>query len=185
MVKRTRGGRYPRYYKRSNFKKITSNYVSAKFDVSKRLLLSAEFFRFDDTGTAQNFTDLLTSAPDFQMYRQLYLSYKLQGFKLEVTPMLTSSDFVTNGSYTIGLLSDNDGVTFANITEADKSIQLNFNQIQKRYWSFKSGATGWIGVEESNLLPGKIGVGATNNATSGQAYWSVKFTFYILFKNKN
>lgn len=188
MVKRYYRKKNYYYYRRASkaaFNKIASNYSKAKLDVLKRILLSSEYIRWDNpNSTTVTLHDLINSSPDFQMYRQLYMSMKLTGVVAMVVPMIKTSAYAGIGSYALGLLTDNDGDNFANVVESDKSIILDFQHVGRRYWSFYGGSTGWLDIEKGELFPGKFGINATDLPTAGEAYWTVKFTFYLLMKNK-
>ena len=173
------------YISKKNFLRIASNYSRVKFDLSRRFLLSSQNFQFENASETLSIADILTACPDFQWYRQLYQSMKVTGVAATIVPMLSSSDFATDGSYTFALLTDTDGLGFGNVVEADKSIILDFDTTHRRYWSFGTGSTGWIGIEDSNLLPGKFGLAKTNLPSAGTMYWTVKFTVYVLLKVKN
>lgn len=186
MAKKYR--RYYRGYGRASkkvFNKIASNYTKVKFDVSKRILVSTQNIRWDNpNATTVSISTLIDLSPDYQMYRQLYLSMKVTGVAVVVVPMLRSNNYTGAGSYVMGLLTDNDGDNFGNIVESDKSIILDFQHVARRYWSFIGGSTGWINIEAGEDFPGKFGLAATDLPTAGETYWTVKFTFYMLMKNK-
>lgn len=176
------------YYKRASkaaFNKIASNYTKCKLDVSRRILLSSQYIRWDDPNNSLvALSELIAASPDYNMYRQLYLSFKITGVAVQVVPMLHTNNFVGTPSVVMGLLTDNDGNGFGNIVESDKSIILDFQNKFRRYWSFLGGSTGWLDIEKSELFPGKFGVAANDLPSAGEAYWTVKFTFYMLMKNK-
>ena len=177
--------RRKKYYRKKNFNKIASNYSKAKLDVSKRIMATTQGMRWDNpNATTVAISDLIDASPDYNMYRQLYMSFKLTGIAVNVTPMLRSNNFSTVGAICLGLLTDNDGDTFANVVESDKSIMLSFQNDKRRYWSFNGGSTGWVNIEAGETFPGKFGVATGDLPTAGDAYWAVKFTFYVTMKNK-
>lgn len=185
MAKKYR--RYYRGYGRASkkvFNKIASNYTKAKFDVSKRILVTTQYIRFESGASTIAISDILDASPDYNMYRQLYLSMKITGVAATVVPMVRTNNYTGAGSYVMGLLTDNDGDGFGNIVESDKSIMLDFQHVARRYWTFNGGSTGWLDIEKGEDFPGKFGVATTDLPTAGETYWSVKFTFYMLMKNK-
>lgn len=180
-----------RYYRRNRrvsrraFNKIAANYTKAKLDVAKRIILNNQQIRWDNpNATTVSFSDLIDLSPDYNMYRQLYLSFKLTGVSVSVVPMLHTANFAGASSVVLGMLTDNDGDGFANVVESDKSILLDFQNPFRRYWSFTGGSTGWVNIEAGEDFPGKFGVQVNDLPTAGEAYWTVKFTFYLLMKNK-
>lgn len=177
-------GRYGRASKKV-FNKIASNYTKVKLDVSRRILVTAQNIRWDVPNAAiVPISDLIDASPDYNMYRQLYLSMKITGVAVVVVPMLRSGDYTGAGSFVMGLLTDNDGENFGNIVESDKSIMLDFQHVARRYWTFNGGSTGWVDIEKGEDFPGKFGLATNDLPTAGEAYWTVKFTFYMLMKNK-
>lgn len=180
--------RYNRRYTRATkaaFNKIASNYTKVKLDVSRRILVTAQNIRWDVPNAAVvTLSELIDASPDYNMYRQLYLTMKITGVAVSVVPMIRSGDYAGAGSYVMGLLTDNDGGNFGNVVESDKSIMLDFQHIMRRYWSFYGGSTGWVDIEKGEDFPGKFGLAVNDLPTAGEAYWTVKFTFYILMKNK-
>ena len=182
MVKRYRR-RYRRVSRRT-FNKIASNYTKAKLDVSRRILLSANGVQWDNNARTITLGDLIDASPDYNMYRQLYLSFKLTGIVAAVVPMLHTSNLNGASSIVLGLLTDNDGDGFANVVESDKSIMLDYQNPYRRYWNMNGGSTGWVNIEAGEDFPGKFGVQVNDPPTAGEAVWTVKFTFYILMKNK-
>lgn len=179
-----------RYYRnrrvsRRAFNKIASNYTKCKLDVSRRILLNSQAVRWDDpNNSVVAISELIDASPDYNMYRQLYLSFKITGCLVQVVPMLHTNNFAGIPSIVVGLLTDNDGDGFGNVVESDKSIMLDFQNNFRRYWSFLGGSTGWLDIEKAEEFPGKFGLAVSELPTAGEAYWTVKFTFYMLLKNK-
>lgn len=183
MAKRRYYRRFRRVSKRA-FNKIASNYTKAKLDVSKRIFLGINGVHWENNATTITLGDLIDVSPDYNMYRQLYLSFKLTGIAASVVPMLHTVNLNGASSIVLGLLTDNDGDGFANIVESDKSIMLDYQNVHRRYWNMNGGSTGWVNIEAGEDFPGKFGVQVNDPPTAGEAVWTVKFTFYLLMKNK-
>lgn len=169
---------------RRMFNRIAGNYTRARLDVSRRVMLSQNGVQWENNATTITLGDLIDTSPDYNMYRQLYLSFKLTGIAVSVVPMLHTANLNGASSIVLGLLTDNDGDGFANIVESDKSIMLDFQNHFRRYWNMNGGSTGWVNIEAGEDFPGKFGVQVNDAPQAGEAYWTVKFTFYLLMKNK-
>lgn len=184
--------RYKRYYKslkKKNFNYIAKNYNKMICDCAFRLYSSNEFFRssINNLSTIPVAT-LLQNSSDFAKGIQMYQSMKLTGLSMEIQFMGDDGNYQLNGNMLIGgLLTTNDGTSIADLTEANKSILIapQSNFYKRKYWSFNNSATGWIDSASPSLIPGKISFADTAHASSGLAWWSVKVTMYITFKNNN
>lgn len=188
MAKR-RYKRYYKSYKKKNFNYIAKNYVKIQCDTIFRLYSSPDFFRasINNLSTIPTST-LLQQSSDFAKAIQMYQSMKMTGIALEIMYMGDDSNYQLNGNVlTAALLTTNDGTSFGDNSEANRSMMISPQPLfhSRKYWSFNNSATGWIDSAAPNLLPGKLNFSATNNASSGLAWWGVKVTIYMTFKNSN
>lgn len=186
IIKMAKYKRAKKWYGKKNFNKIAKNYTKVRIDRSYRLLLTTQRINFADVNANHiALQDAISTMPDYQMYRQLYHSMKLTGVAILAVPMIHSQNYAGMNTISLALMTNNDGINIGNVVESDRSLILNFQQSQRAYWSMHSGATGWIAVDDVNRLPGKIAAAVDDLPTAGEAYWVVKLSFWITFKNKD
>lgn len=181
--------KYYKSYKKRQFNYIAKNYIKVQCDCCFRLYSSPDFFRasINNLSTLPVST-ILQQSSDFAKAIQMYQSMKLTGLAMEIVYMGDDGNYNLNGNMLIAaLLTTNDGTSLGDNAEANKSILISPQPLfrSRKYWSFNNAATGWIDSAAPNLLPGKINFASTANASSGLAWWSVKVTCYITFKNSN
>ena len=190
MVKGTKVTKKRSYYywRRKRFKQIASNYAMAKLDIMRHVIISSTGAKFDaPNASTMQLRYILNNSSDYQKYRQLYQSLKVCGLAMYIVYGGGTLNWGDDpGSTCISLLSDADGTSFDDIAEADGALILaTATQNSKKYWSFKGASTGWIAIEQIDLLPGKIGVACSRNPIGGTAFFTIKFTVYCTFKIKN
>lgn len=174
------------YYKRKTFNNAIRNYNRARFDKAYTIFMTSQGIKFDTGETTIDISKVLENSPDFQMYRQLYQSFKISGIALLIVFGLHSSTIGGIVSPTVSLLTASDGVNFGNTVEADRSIMLGFDGWSHRsYYNMHGGLTGWISLDDLADVKPKIGVAVSNNPTQGEAYWTMKVSIWCMFKNKN
>ena len=179
MVKtttKTYSKRYYYYWRRKRFKQIASNYAMAKLDIVRHVVISNNGVRFDaPNASTMQLRYILNNSQDYQKYRQLYQSLKVCGLALYTVYGGGTINWGDEpGTIAISLLSDADGTNFDDIAEADGCLILSTaSQNSNKYFSFKGASTGWIAVEQIDLLPGKIGVGCSRVPQGGTAFWSI------------
>lgn len=188
MAKRT----YRRYYRRNfyNRVKIMRNYFKARLDTSMRAALDTAGFKFiENNASTRNLAQVLESCSDWNAYKQLFHTFKLTGLAMEAIPNLPiagqASPFAANGTYCVGLITQGDTTNYANLLEAKNTILLTPTQTQRKYLSFNGGETSWIATSQTSDLDGKFYTETNSLASSGGMVWSIKFSFYITFKNPN
>ena len=187
MAKYKRRGYY-RYYKRKKFNNIAKNYAKARFDWATRIQLTSQYIRFsENTAAAITVYYILNNCPDYNSYKQLYQSFKITGLAVDISSQYNSDDLVYTGIYAFGLLTDADGGNLTSVVESDRSLILSpTGYAARRYWSMRGGSTGWLNTQcQQHELPGKFALAAQDFPNMGECYWTIKFSIYCLFKNKN
>lgn len=187
MAKRRYYYRRKRYYRY----KIMKNYFKARLDTAMRVALDNAGFKFiENNATTRNLAQVLESCSDWAAFKQLFHSFKLTGVLMEAIPNLPliggdNKPFAANGTYCVGLITQGDTTNYANLLEAKNTILLTPTQTQRKYLSFNGGETSWIVTSQTSDLDGKFYCETNSLATSGGMVWTVKFSFYITFKNPN
>lgn len=174
-------------YRRKRFLKAISNYNYGKFSCVYKLHLTTQYFRFTAGAVvAIPFTTILNQSPDFNIYKGLYQSFKICSLLIELVPNMCAPENIPdmqNGSLALSVMTATDGQGFANVVESDSSMIINFNE-QRKYVKFPAGLTSWFPLVATAGDP-VIVVAHDGLPAAGEFFWSVKFTFYCMFKNKN
>jgi hypothetical protein len=175
-------GNKRRYWRRKkNF--IMKNYFKMKFDMIERLGMDENDFKFMTWNS--NYHDIVTilkGCTDWVAAAGLFHSFKLTGMVITATPGVYGDDFYCRGSPCIGLMTSTENANFQTLAESNNSIVLSYNETKRKYISFHGGETGWIGTD-TNDLNGRIYADTLATAQNGQFIWTIKFTFYCIFKN--
>ena len=176
---------YKKYYK-PNLQKIMKTYFKMRFDYVERLRLDQSAFKFVSWNTNnKSIQSILNGCADWPKAAALFHSFKLTGIAIEVMPGIIGAGFRGVGSYVVGLLTSSDVTDFNNLVEAKTSIVLKYIEGSRKYISFNGGETGWISTSDLSQLDGKMFAETNSLAESGDFYWSIKFSFYVTFKNPN
>ena len=185
MVKYTKyvNGRSRKSYSysgnRFRFYKAISNYHHVKLSTSDIVEYSGSTIKFvANNGNFVPIETLLQGCPDFKTYRDLFVSFKVRSISVHAVPLCNVSDFV-GGSAFLALLSDNENPNLTTCVDSDHSLVLNPNQFCSLY--IKMG-TPWASSNDSSLGFGRIGVASNGATTQGAMRWTIKFTFYVLYK---
>ena len=174
--------------KKKTFNYVSRNYNRARFDKVYSLLMTSQGMKFDNGEDSVGLFKVLEQSPDFQMYRQLYQSFKVTGVAICVVFGLRGSEAIAGPvAPAISFLTPSDGTNFGNVVEADRSIILGFDAFTHRaYWNLHAGLTGWMSLDNiATDLKQKIAASINANPSSGTAFWSVKVSVWCIFKNKN
>lgn len=175
-------------YRRRNFRKIASNYSRFNCTICRRIYSTTSGFSFDqDNSSVISLGNLLIKSTDFVKLRQMYQLMRITGIGIEIDFSGATSNYQGNGAQRLfAFLTTNDGTAITDCEEADNCVCMcpcdGFKA--KRYIKFPGGAN-WLDTSLNELMPGKFALSQTENATSGNAYWQIKFKFYITFKVKN
>lgn len=175
-----------RYYRKSNkagFLKAISRYHYTKLSTFGQIML-------DNTGIKFGFNSsqillagtALESCNDWKQYTGLFLSYKIRGVKVTLTPNYPQ-DIDYRGTAAFGYVSNADAASVGDTVESNKSVLLNPMQQSSVYWPLTGGLTEWIPTTYQNMTIGKFQCTTSTNAVSGGIVWSYKIDFYVIFKN--
>lgn len=182
MVKRATRRRYAR----RRIQKVMRNYLKVRLDCIQTIQHTTEATHFrENNQTNRTLSALLELCNDWAMYRQLFHSFKLTGFAIQVTPLSTTADYASAASVILALQTSRDNNDFNSISEANTAIILTPYAPIRKYKSFNGGEFGWTSTDDLTLMDGIMRIGTNANASAGGAIWSVRFTFYITLKNPN
>lgn len=189
-----------RWSRKKYFSFVAYNYTKTKLSISKRIDLTADHCQFigDNVESLSVFT-LIGECPDWDKYRDLYLSYRLTGIKIESTPCPMINGATVGQTPTgqfpypkvqfpsapaVGIIGVYHAATYQGIVECDKHITLSFTNKTSRYFGLLGGAFGWDVTNSPNEQNYKVAVNVLGLPTLGEAIWNVDFHFYITFKSK-
>ena len=189
-----------RWSRKKYFSFVAYNYTKAKLSTSKRIDLTTQHCQFiGDNLEVLPVSTLIGECPDWNKYRDLYLSYRLTGIKIECTPcpiivgaavgQTTSGQFPYSkvqfpSAPAVGIIGAYDDSTYHGIVESDKHITLSFTNKTSRYFGLLGGVFGWDVTNAPNEQNYKIAVNVLGLPTLGEAIWNIDFHFYITFKSK-
>lgn len=172
---------YARYRKRAFYKAVSSFHATKlSFSCMIDYYGSNLFFDFNN-GKNFELSDGLARCTDFKNFRNIFLLMKVKGLAISVMPHPPVKDF--NGqTVMMGVMTDTDGLTPGDIIESNNGFPLPFTNIMSKYISFKGASTGWISSTNNNVVPGVCAIAAPGAATQGAMRWTVKFTYYVIYK---
>lgn len=173
-----------RYYRNKN--RIMRNYFKMKLDIVERLGMDNSGFKFISwNSNAKDIGVVLNGCDDWPKAAGLFHSFKLTGVAITAIPGVYGSDFYARGSPMVGILTSNEQANFNTLAESNSSIVLSYNETRRRYYSFHGGETGWMSTDMLADLNGRIYAETLSLAETGNFVWTIKFTFYVTFKNAN
>lgn len=184
MVKYGYSRYFRRKYKRRNFNKITKNYTQVTFDKTLKVIAQTGQFQFDSGANHILLGDILIDTVSYNRYRDLYSSIKIKSISVVAVPQLRTTTFATSGTGVIGLLPENNGNTYQEITESKNSILLSYTETTRGYWYIPGGLNSWFAIENHDDIPTKLATNTDSTPTAGQAFWSIKISIRCLLKNK-
>jgi hypothetical protein len=170
--------------------KVMRNYFKAKLSCTDRIMMDDTIMKLASVN-AQNklVKSYITSCQEWQLYQGIFGSMKLTGILIEtfpnaVTATSTQDPMVMPGTYIIAYKPADTGTSLAALSDTSNAIILSVNQNQRKYVNLHGGPTGWfdINVIDDNLS-GMIATQYNNLIQNGGMVWTVRFTFYITFKN--
>lgn len=129
--------------------------------------------------------DIVNLCPDFTTYKALFLSYKVTGIKITVTPQYPLANFDMRHAVMLGVTASSDDQTASAVAESNKSLILSPLQMVRKYFNLQGGIIGWQPTTPTgtNLGGGYITVASDGFANAGGIIFSVVFDFYVMFKN--
>jgi hypothetical protein len=166
------------------------NYFKAKLSCTDRIMLDGDGMRLASSNSQNKFARAyITSCQEWQAYQGIFGSMKLTGILIETFPnQLTSIDLevpiVVAGTYIIAYKPVDTGTSLAALSDTSNAIILVSNQIQRKYVNLHGGPTGWFDINliEENLS-GQIATQYNVLPQNGGLAWTVRYTFYVTFKN--
>lgn len=180
MVKKNGNYNNKKYYSRKAlFYKSIKTYHYAKLSLGCTIEYTGASIKFThNNGNTLALKDAIQDCADFKPYANLFLSMQLRGVAMLITPMPGIAQF-RGSSCILALLSDQDGNTYRDCIESDQSIIMPFQNTASKYFRTK---TAWTATDDPTPFPGKFAINAEAQSDSGAFRWSIKFTFYILYK---
>lgn len=189
------------YYRRRRkfaFYRAISNYHKTKLTYTTRLALTQTscIFLAQNTNVLQ-LSACLSSAPDWDVYKNIFLSYKLTGIAFTAIPCPIFPNTVvattTTGQFPVqktnivsmpivGLISFTDADTYAGIAESNKSMILNAYNTTRAYWSLQGGAVSWDCTNAPNEQSARFATNVEGLPSDGELRWAIKIDFYIIYK---
>jgi hypothetical protein len=166
------------------------NYFKAKLSCTDRILLDSDGMKLASSNSQNKFVrSYITSCQEWQLYQGIFGSMKLTGIAIETIPnVVTKTEaedpMVMAGTYIIAYKPVDAGTSLTALSDTENSIILSVNQNQRKYVNLHGGPTGWFDINliEQNLS-GQIATQYNNLIQNGGVVWTVRFTFYITFKN--
>lgn len=187
MVK-TANGRYAlarrRYWRRNaySFLKAIRTYHYVKLSVTDMIEYAGSTIKFaSNNGSYASVSDILAGCPDFKIYRDLYVSLRVRSISVQVTPLCNMENFI-GATAAIALLASNEPANISTCTDSDHSLVLNPNQFCSMYWKC---AYPWANSNDASESFGQIGLAIAGSTTQGAMRWTVKFTFYVMYKTNS
>lgn len=178
-----------RYYRRNRyrrFKSMISRYHATKLTYVDNIRLATNELKFVKQDAARaRIGDIVALCPDFTAYKALFLSYKVTGIKITVTPQYPLANFDMRHGVVLGITAASDDETASNVAESNKSLILSPIQMVSKYFSLQGGIIGWQPTTPAGqtVAGGYITVASDGYANGGGIIFSVVFDFYVMFKN--
>ena len=173
-----------RYWRRNgySFYKAVKNYHYVKLSISDLVEYTGNKITFlSNNGNVASISDILNGCPDFKLYRDLYVSMQVRSISVQVTPCCNIDNFVGGAAY-IALLANNETVTITSCEDSDHSLVMNPMQFCSMFW--RTGYP-WSSSDDISESFGKMGLAINTPTTQGAMRWTVKFTFYVLYKTNS
>jgi hypothetical protein len=170
--------------------KVMRNYFKAKLSCTDRIMMDDTIMKLASSNSQNKFVrSYITSCQEWPAYQGIFGSMKLTGILIETFPnAVTTTDsenpMVMPGTYMICYKPVDAGTSLTAISDTTNAIVLSTNQNQRKYVNLHGGPTGWFDINliEQNLS-GQIATQYNNLIQNGGMVWTVRFTFYITFKN--
>lgn len=167
--------------------RLMKNYFKMRFDYVDRIGIDTSALKFITfNSNNRGIGSILVMCSDWPKAAGLFHSFKLTGMVIQATPIMGTDDWYGRGTVALGVMTDSDTYDFNNLVESNMSMVLSQTQITRRYYSFNGGETGWVSTDNPpNALNGKVYTETDSLAQKGGFLWSIKFSFYVTFKNSN
>ena len=176
-----------RFYRRRrgySFKKAVSNYTYTKLSTLDEITMDGGSMKLTKPNDVKdNLYNYLSRCADWKTYTQLYTSFKLVGLAITVTPNTPVGTFKWAGTGAIAYTAFADQTDVSSCIESNKSLMLSVVAPTRRYFPLNGGVTSWVSVSSPAQVPGNILVACNRYPGDGGLVWSVRFDFYVMFKN--
>ena len=191
------------YYRRSrhaskaSFNYIASHYFKAKITTNFRIQYDSSGIKLLPANSDRiNISNNIAESDEWKTFRNLFLSYKLTGISVVVTPIPGVPAIITSQTNTgvfplavsdlraapyFGVISSYADVTVKNIADSDKSLLLSYTTPVTKYWKFN--IADWANSSSPNEANGRFAVGVDANTESSINTWQVRCTYYTLTLN--
>ena len=124
------------------------------------------------------FGDAIQYCPDWKTYAKLFLTMKVRGVAIQITPIGPTGNF-SGTAAAIALLTNTDTNTFNECIESDQGLPLPFQNFANKYFKVNMD---WTPTDDVSNTGGKFCLNAEGSSTSGAFRWTIKFIFYVLYK---
>lgn len=175
-----------RYYRRRgwSFKRAISNYTYTKLSTLDEISMDNTGMKLIKPNDVKwNLYQYLNLCADWKTYTQLYTSFKLVGLSITVTPNTPIGTFKWGGTGAIAYTAFADQTDVSTCIESNKSVMLSVVAPSRRYFPLNNGVTSWVSTSSPGQVPGCILVACNRYPTEGGLVWSVRYDFYVMFKN--
>lgn len=175
-----------RYYRRRgwSFKRAISNYTYTKLSTLDEITMDTTAIKLvKPNDVKDNLYSYLSRCADWKTYTQLYASFKVVGLAISVTPNTPIGTFKWAGTGAIAYTSFADQTDVSTCIESNKSVMLSVVAPARRYFPLNNGVTSWESTTSPAQVPGVILVACNRYPSDGGLVWSVRFDFYVMFKN--
>ena len=192
------------YYRRSrhaskaSFNYIASHYFKTKITTNFRIQYDGSGVKFLPANADKfNIANNISESDEWKTFRNMFLSYKLTGISLVITPMPGIPAIITSQTNTgvfplavsdlraapyFGVISSYGDVTVKTVADSDKSLLLSYVSPVTTYWKFNVAE--WANSSSPNEVNGRFAVAVDANTETSIQTWQVKCTYYITFRVK-
>ena len=161
------------------FYKAIKSYHYAKLSFATTVEYQGGNMKFTvNNGNYIPFGDAIQYCPDFKTYQKLFLTMKVRGVAMQITPIGAVQDFAGAGAV-LALLTNTDTNTFNECVESDQGVVMPFQNFVNKYFRVNMD---WTPTDDVSNTAGKFCLNAEASSSSGAFRWTVKFIFYIMYK---
>ena len=190
--------RRSRYATKAAFNYIASHYFKTKITTNFRIQYDGSGVKFLPANADKfNIANNISESDEWKTFRNMFLSYKLTGISLVITPMPGVPAIITSQTNTgifplavsdlraapyFGVISSYGDVNVKTVADSDKSLLLSYVSPVTTYWKFN--VSEWANSSSPNEVNGRFAVAVDANTEQSINTWQVKCTYYITFRVK-
>lgn len=183
---------------KATFNYIASHYFRTKITTNFRIQYDSSGVKFVPANADRfNISNNIAESDEWKTFRNMFLSYKLTGLSVVITPLPGVPAIITSQTNTgvfplavsdiraspyFGIISSYGDITVKTVSDSDKSVLLSFTDPVTKYWKFDVAE--WANSSAPNEVNGRFAVAVDANTESSFNYWQVKCTYYITFRVK-